>query len=580
MSWTLEYSGATEPLSHFSIGDVRRVRKNLLTDRVTFHIQGDSLLSAPTFAANASVKIFNDGLKWFDGIVTQTPLHCSAKMEAYRYEISGPWWYLENIIYQQPWKEPVDPSASSPNLHDVYRSRVILGQSISGNAITIGEQIFDVLSYAIGCGANLSAGSINIPVNIPLDECKDLSCADVIRRLLRWVPDTICRINYGAEVPEISFLRRAQMSPFWIDILSDVSEFSIQPRHDLQVPAVVLKFETSNSVNGKTWKESIQQKYPAACTGTEPKALVLTISLEGARANYVIQEVTTVPIDPTSPSWWRAHVPGIGNILSENISIGNVSRISELPNELIGGNVAGWMNKSAEQDIVRCRISYGDANESVVNREVAVRIVATDATSGEYRKFTSLATAETVPENLAQQIYDAVNPLQYDGTLAIVEKEVAADYFGKALNIANGQPEWVTMNATVQEVMEHLDSGKTTVKFGPSKHLGAADLAELTRSGRLLFESKNYGERTTAEVAGNGTIEQSTYSRVDNTSFGTGKYKMMKFSDPNNGGLSVQIDTSDIAVTSATVKFREEDVCESGILKKRYSLASEPYTSQ
>jgi hypothetical protein len=78
-------------------------------------------------------------------------------------------------------------------------------------------------------------------------------------------------------------------------------------------------------------------------------------------------------------------------------------------------------------------------------------------------------------------------------------------------------------------------------------------------------------------VSGSGTIEQGIYSRVDNTSFGTGKHKMMKFSDPNNSAVSVQIDASDVAVAAATVKFREEDVCESGVLKKRYSLASEPY---
>jgi hypothetical protein len=63
------------------------------------------------------------------------------------------------------------------------------------------------------------------------------------------------------------------------------------------------------------------------------------------------------------------------------------------------------------------------------------------------------------------------------------------------------------MYAVVQEVVEYLDSGKILIKFGPIQHLGAADLAELTSSGRLLFESKNYSERLTAEVSGNVTID-------------------------------------------------------------------------
>jgi hypothetical protein len=579
MAWTLEYNGTTKPIASFGISSIRRVRKNLLTDKVMLHVQGNALSSLPTFEANAPIKIFDDGDKWFDGIVTQTPLHCSSNSEAYQYELSGVWWYLENLIYQQAWKEPIDPTENSPTLYDVYKSRVILGLDISGTQLSIGQQITDVVNHAIFCGANLAMGEVDIPVHIPLDECKDLSCADIIRRLLRWVPDTVCYIDYGPSVPTISFLRRSQMPSTTLSISSHVQEFSIQPRYDLQVPAVVLKFETTNSINGKAWKESVQQKYPGTCTGSELKALVLTINLEGSKTNYVVQNITTAAIETSSVAWWQAHVPGLANISPSNISMGNVSRSSTLPNELISGTVANWMNKTAETDVIRCKISYADTSEAVIDREVAVRILATDATTGTYKNLLSSTTAESIPPNLAEQIYNSVNPLQYGGTMVTISEEISQDFFGKTLNITGGQPAWGTMNAVVQEVVEHLDSGKIFIKFGPAKHLGAADLAELTRSGRLLFESKNYSERLTAEVSSNGTVEQGIYARVDNTSFGPGKYKMIKFADPNNPGKSIQIDTADIAASAVAVKFREEDICESGVLKKRYSLASEPYSS-
>ncbi|MDR2779142.1 MAG: hypothetical protein LBB16_02545 [Puniceicoccales bacterium] len=580
MVWTLKYDDTVNTIASFGINNIKRVRKNLLTDKVMLHMQGNSLSSLSTFAANAPIKIFNDGNKWFEGIVTQTPLYCSSNSEAYVYEVSGVWWYLENLIYQQAWKEPIDPTEDPPTLYNVYKSKVILGLDISGSLVTIGQQISDVINYAISCGISLAIGSIDIPVNIPLDECKDLSCADIIRRLLRWVPDTVCYVNYSFDVPTISFMRRSQLPSATLNILSHVQEFSIQPRYDLQVPAVVLKFETTNSVNGKMWKESVQQRFPATCTGSELKALVLTINLEGSKTNYVVQNITTSPIDTSSIAWWQAHVPGIINIPVSNISVGNVSRSSELPNELIGGTIANWMNKTAEVDIIRCKISYADINEAVIDREVAVRILATNATTGIYKSLLSLITVESIPSNLAEQIYNSVNPLQYDGTVVTISEEVSQDFFGKTLNIIGGQPAWETMYAMVQEVIEHLDSGKIFIKFGPAKHLGAADLAELTRSGRLLFESKNHSERITAEVSGNETVEQGIYARVDNTSFGLGKYKMIKFADPNNLGRTIQIDTTDIAVSEATIKFREENVCESGVLKKRYSLASEPYFLQ
>ena len=133
------------------------------------------------------------------------------------------------------------------------------------------------------------------------------------------------------------------------------------------------------------------------------------------------------------------------------------------------------------------------------------------------------------------------------------------------------------MDAVVQEVVENIDSGTINIKFGPTKHLGAADLAELTRSGRLLFESRNSSERTTAEATGNGVVEQGLYSRLDSSSFGPGQYKRIKFQDPNRENCFVRIDTSDITVSEANIILREEDVCDSGVLKKRYSLASAPF---
>jgi hypothetical protein len=66
---------------------------------------------------------------------------------------------------------------------------------------------------------------------------------------------------------------------------------------------------------------------------------------------------------------------------------------------------------------------------------------------------------------------------------------------------------------------------------------------------------------------------------VDNTSFGPRKYKMIKFADTNNLGRAIQIDTIDIAISAVIVEFCGEGVTESGILKKRYSLASESYSS-
>jgi hypothetical protein len=132
------------------------------------------------------------------------------------------------------------------------------------------------------------------------------------------------------------------------------------------------------------------------------------------------------------------------------------------------------------------------------------------------------------------------------------------------------------MNAVVQEVREDLDAGETQVIFGPAKHLGADDLSELTRTNRTRFSSRNFAIRSTAEAEGNGFVEQGKFSRIENSSYGPGKYKKITFQDPENLNRTIVIDVSSLP-TNLLVKLREENVSDSGVFKSRYSIASEPF---
>lgn len=53
--------------------------------------------------------------------------------EEKQYEVAGPWWYLENFIYQQELKRaPEKP---------ILSSRVILGQKSNGSRCNTNEQV-------------------------------------------------------------------------------------------------------------------------------------------------------------------------------------------------------------------------------------------------------------------------------------------------------------------------------------------------------------------------------------------------------------------------------------------------------
>ncbi|MDR3317754.1 MAG: hypothetical protein LBS71_03040 [Puniceicoccales bacterium] len=578
MIWKLVYENGEKALAEWGISDMIRKLKNQSMDYVTFKIACNAVDAPLQFEPRNVVHIFRDEQLWFTGIVTKTPIYSSVMEEFHQYTLSGAWWYLENIIYQQIWKEPLNPNDDGSVLTDISKSHLILGQNLNGDAITIGEQLEDVIAYvnaAVGYDVINFGNDINLPIYIPFDECKDLSCAEVIRRLLRWIPDTITYFDYTQPVPVLHIVRRSQLSPLILDI-HDLSEFNIVPRYDLQVQTVVLKFEKTHTNSGKSWKTVEIQRFPSNATGMELQSLVMTIELEGTQSTSIKQEVEATLIQISSEIWWRNHLPALNNV--SNLEIQDSTRGGSLPNELISGTIANWMGCDVEQDIVTAKISYETDDEVVYNREVAVKINTTNAQSKTYRNLVSYVSEENVPANLAQNIYQSVSVLQYEGNIMYIQTEIDGTFLGRTINLRGGRPEWITMNAIVQSVEENLDKGAIRIILGPAKHLGPNDLSELTKSNRNRVSSRNFYARNTGEAGGNAYVEQGKYGRVENTSYGSGKLSKLSFCNPINTDRKIYIDTSELD-SDVTVCLRQEDVSDSGMLRKRYTLASEPFVA-
>jgi hypothetical protein len=155
-------------------------------------------------------------------------------------------------------------------------------------------------------------------------------------------------------------------------------------------------------------------------------------------------------------------------------------------------------------------------------------------------------------------------------------EEISGNFLGKVVNVEGGRTEWETMDAVVQSVEENVDTGEVAIILGPAKHLGPDDLSELTKSNRNRFSSRNFHSRSTAEAGGNAYVEQGKYGRVENTSYGPGKLSKLSFGDPENSDRKIFIDTGELTA-DVTVRLRQEDVSDAGVLKKRYTLSSEPF---
>jgi hypothetical protein len=534
--WTLtDADGVTQAMADWGLRDLTRERINQAADLVTFRADGMASDADPLFAIGSPVQLFRNGTPWFYGRVIQAPGRASAQGEDQLYRVAGPWWYLENIVFQQAWEMT---NGVTTTLVATNKSRLIMNQKADGTKLDTGAAILEVLAYATSRGAPITVGAVTPDAIAPYTEELDLSCAEVIRNFLRWTPDATAAFDYTtAPYPTLSIHRRADAATLTLPAYgAPVSALDLTPRHDLQAPSVVLKFEQTSDIDHDTFTSLQIQAAPTTATGDELGAMVMTLDLAGARATFQKQNVTTaeIPVSDSSPGaidWWKGKfawlndfadsdlevVPGTQAISIENPASYPGLAPSDVPNELLSGSIAAWMDVQSAPLLVQATLQYTgmDTDESTdvwgttKQRFLYTRVIGTDAGTQTYQRLTSATLGEPVPAGLAQALLDAVGVLQYDGVLELTEEECSgAAAPGALLNLSGGRAEWTTMAAQIQRVVEAVDLGRTRVTVGPGTHLGHADLAELLRVNGQRRLSYRLAERTSGEATGNAAQVQ------------------------------------------------------------------------
>ena len=533
--WTIRDASGTEmAVADWGLCALTRERVNQMPDLVTFRAENTPSDAAPIFAYGSTIQLFRDGVPWFYGRVVQVPGRATGKLEEQLYRVAGPWWYLENLVFQQTWQVT---DGTDLTLIPTNKSRLVLSQAPDGTKFATGAAIAEVLAYATARGVPITVGTITPNAIVPYAETLDRSCAEVIRNFLRWTPDAMAAFDYTTTpYPTLSIRLRADAPVISLPAYgAPVSALELTPRHDLQVPAVVLKFEQTNDIDGDTFTSLIVQSAPPTATGDEFGALVMTFDLSGARATYHHQPVVTTPIptseDSSAITWWQTKFAWLNDFDAGDLSIVSGTQsvaidnpaafpdltVDEVPNELLHGSVSAWMNVEAAPLLVSATLEYSGATTdessevfgATNQRVVYTRVMGTNAETGTYSRLTSETEAEPVPTGLAQAVFDAVGVLPYDGALELTEEECSGvGAPGSLLNLTGGRAEWATMAAQIQRIEEKVDVGQTRLIVGPAKHLGHTDLAGLLRVNRRRRVSHRLTERTTGSGSGNAAKVQ------------------------------------------------------------------------
>lgn len=564
MNWFLTYKNIKKSFAEWHLFNVHRRTINQGSDTFSFQIED----GYPSFDCDEVVEIFCNNKRYFSGKITQIPCTYSTQ-EAYKtYIVSGTYNDLQHLVFQQAWQylKSDGSGATTP----VNRSLCILGQDETGKSITAKQCIESIIDYAKKHNVSIECGKMtDFDFYFPCETIKDCSCAEALQKILHWAPDTVVWMDYSTNLPTIHFARNNALTTTALDF-SKLSEFSLIPRNDLKISAVVLKYEHTHSNENGSWKTTTIDTYPENATGEELNALVLTIELEGTHTHLQEQWIVAEPIQTDSVDWWKQHFPTLASIPSNKIQITNVKRTSTHPNELIEGAIAPWMHCQAAYETITAQLSYTSDNASVQNQPIALKLCTTNATTKTYRKFICLNEGVEPPKNLAKILYEATHCLQHEASAKLIQTEVGPSFMGQKINIIGGNPLWAKLQLPIQEENVHIDSGTTWLKLGAPKQLGPNDLVQLMHTNRTRHITEDINARFITRSSGHTKTYFPHKTPLLNSTHQQGNYSQLIIGNTNK---KICLDISEIP-QNTQLKPRSFDVFENGQLKKLWLLSS------
>jgi len=485
-------------------------------DTFAFNADGEPFDSAALYAYGDAISLYRGAVRWFHGVVVSGPRFGSPSEERHDYAAEGPWWYLERVSFQQAWR-------SGTLGGTINKSHVILGRDIDNNFVSVGEVVGEVLDHAIGLGAPIAyvqAELDALAAKPPTDAPVDITHGEAIRRMLRWMPDVSTWFDYAPETPVLHFTRRADAVAVQHACTGAPAErIDIAERSDLVRSGVVIAYERIDEIDGERIPILQEDAYPP---GTELgfDTLALTININGAQLATQSQAVEVALLqDYEGTGFWRAHIPALMGKSNLSVETGTVSG-PPYDYYIVSGSVPEWTNKDAVAVEFTAELSWTEPNETEVKRaEHSVTLVTTNAETKTYTREISYAPPDPFPTGLAQAMHEALSVVHWHGSFTMSEEECSGGVSpGSVLNLSGGLAAWASMRAVVQQVAFDIDSGATTIGFGPPEHLGPQDAIALLNANRRRITHYSSDSRATGLATGGQEVKGG--GKTANTSTG------------------------------------------------------------
>ena len=231
-------------------------------------------------------------LGWFVGTVVAPKKTVNGNSESASLTLNGPWWNLANLVYRQAGLfyvptgtktlsgDTVTNTAAGPQISfgqtqiEISNAPIVLltsnilvsqGQQ-SGIPMSAAETLSD---YCLAKNPlAFTLGEMPEDLAIPSEQAQDPTCADLVKRVLRWLPSVVSWFDYTQDPPRLNFAARADRAPLAFTMGGDapqVQQASIQARPDLILSGVTLYFLRRLSLTTTTSTTTTTK--PAATTG-------------------------------------------------------------------------------------------------------------------------------------------------------------------------------------------------------------------------------------------------------------------------------------------------------------------------
>lgn len=234
---------------------------SLVEDKLRFSQVFEDASAAQEIGDLQEITLWRNGVRYFKGWVTETRARdTSSNGLQIDTTISGVWWWL--------LQTPLSGEAKGSDGGDL-KERI----AFAFDTGDLRSHIIAAIDRSKTLGVSIDVGGISSCFDIPQITLKQMSIADAIVELMRFIPDAVAWIDYAPDVPTFNIKRRAVAAVETLTVgQPPCTSIDVNPRLELETTQVSISFVDRAADGASIFKEQIHG------TATNGKRQILTVS--------------------------------------------------------------------------------------------------------------------------------------------------------------------------------------------------------------------------------------------------------------------------------------------------------------